>query len=533
MSGLEVVGIALGTIPLLVSALDAYCSLMRDWGKAPSELKSLNRQLTTERAKLYNVCDQLINDVVPQRDIEPMLQDPFGPLWQAKETNDKIRQRLWKSKDYQDALDTISRGISDLEGFARLSLTLEPSRRKQSRGKLFTVLRDLSTSIYRALCSSILCTDSHDISFELATRFIDVGHIGDDEKILRNAQFKVAISFEMADGPASKRFWDELNIRTATSSIEEPPKPYSMANEPKKIKAVSFSLDEKLSFVSHAKPPPDIKNGIAILTRSVTGIASVQMPHGFGQPTGLPLDLCMAMKSGHKTHPVSYGHLIDKQCIGRHFQVYPLGTTANSDAWSIISLHDVLGGKKGLRPLISLVEKVQLALVIASSVLQLSKTPWLPEGLTRKNVHFFRRGGIPSYEHPFILRSLSGSSPPSPATNFTATRTQHMLMSNPTLFALGILLLEIILGSTLDELRESDEKEYEGDDLGIIRDSITAHRLLERRVALINPIYKAVVERCIGCTEPKGLDEDGFRQEVYNGVIMELEAIVNHTKLGV
>jgi hypothetical protein len=95
MSGFEIAGIVLGTIPLVVTVLEAYSNFMRDWGKAPSELKSLNRQLTTERAKLYNVCDQLISDVVPQRDIEPMLQDPFGQLWQAKETNDKIRRRLW------------------------------------------------------------------------------------------------------------------------------------------------------------------------------------------------------------------------------------------------------------------------------------------------------------------------------------------------------------------------------------------------------------------------------------------------------
>ena len=36
---------------------------------------------------------------MPQKDIEPMLQDPFGPLWYAEETNKKIRRRLWNSYD--------------------------------------------------------------------------------------------------------------------------------------------------------------------------------------------------------------------------------------------------------------------------------------------------------------------------------------------------------------------------------------------------------------------------------------------------
>ncbi|KAL6399890.1 hypothetical protein AUP68_17299 [Ilyonectria robusta] len=586
MSGFEVAGIVLGTIPLLVSALDAYCSLMRDWGKAPSELKSLNRQLTTERAKLYNVCDQLISDVVPQRDIEPMLQDPFGPLWQAKETNEKIRRRLWRSyepfqdtvqevgealddvmqrlrvhvthdgkvewvnrgkmtrefkkllhrlnrKDYQDALDTISRGISNLEGLARLSVTLEPSRRKQSRGKLFTVLRDLSTSIYRALCSSILCTDSHDVSLELATRFIDIGHEDENEKIMRDAQFKVAISFEVTDNVGNKRFWDEVNIKTALPSTETPSKPCAVASKTKKIKGVTFSINQKLPFINSAKSEPDIKSALTLLTRSATDIAFIKTPpEGASEMIEPLLDLCLTLKNSRQARPVCYGHLIDKECTNRQFQVYPLGTTTNSNDWSIITLNDVFEGKKGLQPLTSLAERVRLALAIASSVLQLSNTPWLPEVLTRNNVHFFRRGVNPSYEQPFLLKSLPKGPAGSLGTGSSVPGAKSALMSNPTMFALGILLLEIILGSTIDQLRDPDEKAFEGDDLGIIRDSIAAHKLLERRVALINPTYKAVVERCIGCTEAKGLEEDDFRQEVYNGVVMELEAILDHTKLG-
>ena len=80
MSGFEVAGVVLGTLPLVIKAVKAYIGFIKDWGKAVSELKSINRQLTTERSKLYNVCDQLLNNVVPQKDIEPMLQDPFGPL---------------------------------------------------------------------------------------------------------------------------------------------------------------------------------------------------------------------------------------------------------------------------------------------------------------------------------------------------------------------------------------------------------------------------------------------------------------------
>lgn len=107
------------------------------------------------------------------------------------------------------------------------------------------------------------------------------------------------------------------------------------------------------------------------------------------------------------------------------------------------------------------------------------------------------------------------------------------LVSNPTLYKLRIMLLEIILGSTLDQHRQSDEQGFINNDFGTIRDSIAAYRLLEQRVALINPVYKTVAERCIGCIESRDLDEDSLRQMAYNSVVMELEKILEYTKLGV
>ncbi|KAK6720860.1 hypothetical protein SNK05_003953 [Fusarium graminearum] len=513
MSGFEVAGIVLGSLPLLVTALETYCKLMRDWGKAQSELKSLNRQLTTERAKLYNVCDLLVSDVVPQRDIEPMLLSPFGPLWRVPETNERIRRRLWDAyspfeetvaeikealetimerlrvqisqdgqvewvnktrmtrefkkllyrlnrEDYKDDIATISKGISDLETLTKLSIRLEPSRRKQSRGKLFKILRDLSASIYRALCSSILCTDAHDT---------------------------------------------------------------------KTMKRVSFGIKQSLSFMSSTKSTHDVKSAMASLSRPATDVAFIKTCDEERQIfTKQPLNLCTTLRNARQARPVCYGHLIDTECADRHFEMYPSGTTANSDGWSIVTLSDILEGKKGLKPLVSLAEKAQLALAVASSVLQLSKTPWLPEALTRRNVHFFRRDETLSYRYPFLLRSFPAG--PLQLPNIT-TASGCIPLSNPTLFALGILLLEIILGQSFEQLRSPDEKPIYGDYNGVIRNSVAAHKLL-KRVALINTAYQAVIQRCIDCTETRELDEDGFRQEVYNDVVLELEAILESTKLG-
>lgn len=441
----------------------------------------------------------------------------------------KLLYRIHRD-DYKSDIATISKGISDLESLARLSIRLEPSRRRQSRGKLFKILRDLSTSIYRALCSSIICTDPHDVSLELSPRLIEIGYEFEDEKILQDAQFKMAISFEMMEGPAAKRFWDEINIKAITSTTTIESQSCLSQNQAKSVKRVSFGIRQSLSFMGSTKSTPDIKTAMATLGRPATDVAFIRTCHGQQPqtPSKQPLNLCMALRNARKARPVCYGHLVDTQCAGRHFQVYPLGATANSDNWLVVTLDDILEGRKGLRPLVSLAEKVRLALAVASSVLQLSKTPWLPEALTRRNVHFFRRDDCCSYKSPFLLQSF----PVRPLPHTSTTTTGHAPLINPTLFALGVLLLEIILGQSFEKLRSPGERTIDGDMDGSIRAHAAAHKLLER-IALINTAYQAVVQRCIDCTETRGLDEDGFRQDVYNDVVMELEAILESTKLGI
>jgi hypothetical protein len=363
------------------------------------------------------------------------------------------------------------------------------------------------------------------VSLELSPRFIEVGYEFEDEKVLRDAHFRMVISFEMVEGPATKRFWDEVNIKTATSTttIESPaclPQP-----QKKRTKGVSFDFRQSLPFMNSSKSTHSVGSVTATMSRPFTDIAFIRTyPEDSKQKQ--PLNLCMALRDARTARPLCYGHLVDRGCADRQFQVCPLGTTVDSDCWSVVSLDDILKGTEGLRPLVSLAEKIRLALAIASSVLQLSKTPWLPEALSRKNVHFFRRDDSFSYKEPFLLRTFEANivQPPS-------TTQQCFCLDNPTLFALGILLLEIILGQSFEQLRSPFKKLNITDPHGIIHDSIAAHKLLER-VALINPAYQAVIQRCIDCTETRGLDDDVFRQEVYNDVVMELEAMVDSTKIG-
>jgi hypothetical protein len=437
-------------------------------------------------------------------------------------------------KDYQEALSTIAKGVNDLEVLIRLSVALEPNRRKRAGGRLINVLRDLSCSVYRALRSSIRCSDPHDINLGLRSQFPNAGYEDEDEEILSDAMFRVAISFETTDDQTSekRKCWAEVSIertpcpvatKSTTLPVPSPQRPGIMNAGRKRARIVAFV---KASTFNTGKPKSNVKCVLAEVTQQVTNITFAQAPDDADTS---PLELCPTLRKIRGAPSGSYGRLIDPHQPTRHFAVSLPATalTTTGDTWSTVTLDAILNRKPGLQPLLWLEQKLRLALSVASSVLELSHTPWIREPLTKKHIHFFVRDGRPEYQMPFVwTRTPESTQPDSGAGNGSADYRY-----TDALFCLGILLLEIILDSTIDTLREpGDNIGFQGDGFQTIHDSITAHRLLPR-VSSINPAYKAAVERCLGCGASQGLDEDGFRERLYNGVVAELEALLESTKL--
>lgn len=100
MSGFEIAGAVLGSIPLIISTLEHYQNGVRTiqrWRKYDRELQSLIRNLETERVKLQNVCERLLDGLVPPSKIDIMVKNPLGALWLEEKTQKKIRARLWTS----------------------------------------------------------------------------------------------------------------------------------------------------------------------------------------------------------------------------------------------------------------------------------------------------------------------------------------------------------------------------------------------------------------------------------------------------
>ncbi|KAK4213298.1 hypothetical protein QBC37DRAFT_440899 [Rhypophila decipiens] len=618
MSGFEVAGIVLGSIPLLISALEHYGDGVRTiqkWRKYESELRSVVRNLKTERVKLLNVCEKLLDGLVPASMVDTMVEDPFGELWQEQEIKRKIGSAaideameklntegssvmrelkrvtfMFKRPAYTELLSTIRDGVSSLESLTIMSIDLEPKRRARSDVRFLSILRGLSSSLYRAVSSSLACACKHKVLMRLSTWSADITPEHDEEDIIQDLKFRLALSSESGRSAAPNNPQEQSTENSQTISWEEillqantVPQRHAATDSSaalsraiagcapvrpatKRLKSVSFAsfksttvttatksstlvstAQRNKSAQQQAEEAPLISNLMSKMTIEVTSLALSSVDSG--------LDLCgqlrKALGAQSQQEKVDcYGVVFDpdagsKSETRRSYTVYPVPKlmAEPSSSWRVVSLREVLEGKDGLPPL-GYRNRLQLAVFIARSVLQLYKTAWLPETPSSRNVFFviqnLKKDGRDSflsssyYVHAFVMAGSSGG------TSGKNEQSGFMpLIRNPTLLALGVLLIELEKNKTLDSMRLPEEvfgggeNKTGGGARNLVSDYMTAQRLL-KEVEQTRSNYGSAVRRCLDCEFRTGggtgtefgkldLESEDLRQEVYAGVVALLE----------
>jgi hypothetical protein len=86
MSGAEIAGFVLGSIPLVISGLEHYAegvSTIKIMFNAPSEFKSMSRRLTVEHRILRNTVELLLHDCIDDDELLANLMADNGDsdLW--------------------------------------------------------------------------------------------------------------------------------------------------------------------------------------------------------------------------------------------------------------------------------------------------------------------------------------------------------------------------------------------------------------------------------------------------------------------
>lgn len=269
-------------MPLLISALEHYgdgLSTLKRWRRYEHELRSLVRNLDTERVKLQNVCEKLLVGIVPESQIEAMIKDPLGNLWREEKTQKRIESRLWEGhglfedtitdikkavdemkerienqsgkrastlkrtmfslsrNQYADLILVIREGVANLENLTDRNIELEPARKVRSQGKLFKVLRTMSKGLYHALNSSLDCPCSHDISLKLEKRS-NTTPMDDSDAAMSNLTFKLALSRVLVfpqelprdlKKRSGRRYWSSRNYHRQITNMFLNPRVYQFS----------------------------------------------------------------------------------------------------------------------------------------------------------------------------------------------------------------------------------------------------------------------------------------------------------------
>ncbi|KAK4442333.1 hypothetical protein QBC34DRAFT_313351 [Podospora aff. communis PSN243] len=570
MSGFEVAGVVLGSIPVVISALEFYIrglGPIRRWRRFTLELESLVLKLGTEEAKLQNVYEKLLRDIVPDDQIEPMLMGPFGPLWKDPRTVDRIRQRLWRHSklfeanvrqmndamedmkqklnigpdgkvrwmeasamkkqfrrvmfileqdEYQSLLKRLRERVSSLEELLSGNMELEPGRCRRSQATWYRLLRDLSASIYEALRSTMICAcpGLHDFVFRLMSQPTVITPHDNELDVVKAQKFYLMLSFASTTLASEANLWATSRLWNLMS--------LSLSN----VSDTTMTTTTSTTTASSAPGRRGIRFALPTPESSDTSQLGINMGQGmdFQEKPQLINNLCQAMRRSRKQGiSECCGRITDGSTPARPrvFEVYPLGCPNDNGNWSPVSLTSILEEDAAS---LSYSDRIWLAWIITSSVLQLEGTPWLSRIPSRDTIFLSKQNGRLCVQDVFVMKRLPEAPPlaKQPAMLIETDRSA-------ALKALGIILVEIICGQPIDRLRSTlnntpasifTRPRAPGMPLS---DFETAMGFMDRISTSVGVNYCSAIKRCINCDIYQGRWGSGDDKEVLFGVLNLLE----------
>lgn len=286
----------------------------------------------------------------------------------------------------------------------------------------------------------------------------------------------------------------------------------NVATRPAKMTTSKSNLSASLQRLRHLE-----KKRVAWTVVPGIQVASVQLTDSTNSPSSdeprIIDDLCHSLRSTNECE--------EKSCVGRleneqsSYSIYAVSRCAYQ-AVDATNLYELLSQNQGPSTAISnrLTRKIrlQLAVILASTALQLHTTPWLDSSWNGKIISF-HQGAL---NHPYISKVFTKATPTQSIEKPTLGPVR-----NQTLFALGILLLELSTGKPLDSFKDPQNS-------GPFEEFVTASQVLQAISEEESPNYYGAAEACIYCNfrgsaKDLNLGNDAFRQAFYEDVVVPLE----------
>ncbi|KAF4631574.1 hypothetical protein G7Y89_g6550 [Cudoniella acicularis] len=238
-------------------------------------------------------------------------------------------------------------------------------------------------------------------------------------------------------------------------------------------------------------------------------------------------DLCSVLK-GLDPSAKSLGYLSDRK-NRRHELCCLTQEVPDPEIFDLVGLEKLLAVEGKLR--LTRQKRYKVACILASSLLQLQTTPWLSGNLNKQSILFYYQENEVLADQPYISHSFPSTKSCHGSTGTTSENEKNLSSPRVALSSLGILLLELCWGQSIEDqtnLRKrhlsSDGKAIEGTDY------LTAIDWLDT-VDEEEPKMVPIIKWCIFCLysgKPNWTDTK-FTQAVYVNVVRPLELLVAPT----
>ncbi|KAI1109199.1 hypothetical protein F5Y14DRAFT_433390 [Nemania sp. NC0429] len=222
-------------------------------------------------------------------------------------------------------------------------------------------------------------------------------------------------------------------------------------------------------------------------------------------------------------------------------------TSSTSQKMETASLSSFLGLQKPNNPSrtrvqLSRKQRFSIAAAAVWAILYLCGSPWMGDNWDGKNeIQLFVEGtGVAQQlaEHPtlgYIFRSTLHQQPENPVDPTSeAERFQGSQIRNKALFALGILLIELCLNTTFEQIRRESQEDGRSSapleiSSSVVDDFEIANSQTDRVYLEAGDSYGYAVQRCLRCEFPgrdvtKTFEFSQFRQNFFNGVVAPVQA---------
>lgn len=412
---------------------------------------------------------------------------------------------------YQVLIANIEKANNELRETTRQNIYLEPIRKTRRSKKITAALRLIrkhAVSLHHVFIAgkawSCQCRNYHQASLRLEPR-PQALQIESTEATSEH-KFRILLSNAQPSqlSPATLE-WQEIEVRPC---CEEPA-------------IIAFS-----KVISGGK-------GVRWALGSASRIATPVMPRT--NPAVIPsavaiADICSTIWRTPLTGQ-TIGFLTDeKDCEVKHF-LYRANTLP-ADKPQSKSLNQILSEKRKDSPSGTLLkkERLEIAVILASSVLQLGGTSWLNSRWSSHDIYFHKKLGelSESLAHPYLSwKQCSIEEGLTAAGELLAIGNPMVREGN--IYALGLALIELCFGRPLNNLRRPEDD----DPNEAAANTKCAKRLLDFVYDEMDDVYRDVVRRCLFQpfdVRDMNLNIEEVQQQVYTSIVSPLVENLNNFK---